>query len=268
MAIDREPCCDRRVAPNAGRRELAVGDARPRRGDRAARRADCRRRADGRRSRAAPIRRASSTVCAGRSRSRARSGSAAPRTLPRAVRAAIGAGGAAHSPRRAGAACRAGFARRSRAGVVRRAARHPARPRRLLRPRRAVSAALVAADDGDSGARRRAWARSSPSARGRIRPCWPRRSRPASIASSRSAARTRWRRSPTARARVPRVDKIVGPGNRWVAAAKALVSRDCAIDFYAGPTEILIVAAARAGRLDCRGSDRAGRARSGRARAC
>ncbi len=41
---------------------------------------------------------------------------------------------------------------------------------------------------------------------------------------------------------VPRVDKIVGPGNQWVAAAKALVSRNCAIDFYAGPTEILIVA--------------------------
>jgi histidinol dehydrogenase len=41
---------------------------------------------------------------------------------------------------------------------------------------------------------------------------------------------------------VPRVDKIVGPGNRWVAAAKSLVSSDCAIDFYAGPTEILIVA--------------------------
>jgi len=41
---------------------------------------------------------------------------------------------------------------------------------------------------------------------------------------------------------VPRVDKIVGPGNRYVAAAKALVSADCAIDFYAGPTEIVIVA--------------------------
>ena len=45
-------------------------------------------------------------------------------------------------------------------------------------------------------------------------------------------------------ASVPRVDKIVGPGNRWVSAAKALVSRDCAIDFHAGPTEILIVARA------------------------
>jgi histidinol dehydrogenase len=44
-------------------------------------------------------------------------------------------------------------------------------------------------------------------------------------------------------ATVPRVDKIVGPGNRYVAAAKALVAADCGIDFYAGPTEIVIVAA-------------------------
>jgi histidinol dehydrogenase len=42
--------------------------------------------------------------------------------------------------------------------------------------------------------------------------------------------------------RIPRVDKIVGPGNRWVAAAKAIVSSECAIDFYAGPTELLVVA--------------------------
>ena len=42
---------------------------------------------------------------------------------------------------------------------------------------------------------------------------------------------------------VPRVDKIVGPGNRYVAAAKALVAADCGIDFYAGPTEIVIVSA-------------------------
>ena len=41
---------------------------------------------------------------------------------------------------------------------------------------------------------------------------------------------------------VPRVDKIVGPGNQWVSAAKSIVAADCAIDFYAGPTEILIVA--------------------------
>ncbi|OFV93591.1 MAG: histidinol dehydrogenase [Acidobacteria bacterium RIFCSPLOWO2_12_FULL_65_11] len=42
---------------------------------------------------------------------------------------------------------------------------------------------------------------------------------------------------------IPRVDKIVGPGNKYVAAAKSLVAGDCAIDFYAGPTEIVIVAA-------------------------
>jgi len=42
---------------------------------------------------------------------------------------------------------------------------------------------------------------------------------------------------------IPRVDKIVGPGNRWVSAAKSLISGDCGIDFYAGPTEILIVTA-------------------------
>jgi len=47
---------------------------------------------------------------------------------------------------------------------------------------------------------------------------------------------------------VPRVDKIVGPGNRYVAAAKAIVARTCAIDFYAGPTEIVVVAGG--GRAD------------------
>lgn len=45
-------------------------------------------------------------------------------------------------------------------------------------------------------------------------------------------------------ATVPRVDKIVGPGNAYVAAAKALVAADCAIDFFAGPSEILIVSTA------------------------
>ncbi len=40
---------------------------------------------------------------------------------------------------------------------------------------------------------------------------------------------------------VPRVDKIVGPGNRYVSAAKDLVSADCAIDFHAGPSEIVVI---------------------------
>jgi histidinol dehydrogenase len=37
------------------------------------------------------------------------------------------------------------------------------------------------------------------------------------------------------------VDKIVGPGNVYVTAAKKAVSFDCSIDFLAGPTEALIV---------------------------
>ena len=39
---------------------------------------------------------------------------------------------------------------------------------------------------------------------------------------------------------IARVDKIVGPGNAWVAAAKALVAADCPIDVHAGPSEILV----------------------------
>jgi histidinol dehydrogenase len=40
---------------------------------------------------------------------------------------------------------------------------------------------------------------------------------------------------------VPRADKIVGPGNRYVAAAKKLVSGECGIDFIAGPSELVVV---------------------------
>jgi histidinol dehydrogenase len=40
---------------------------------------------------------------------------------------------------------------------------------------------------------------------------------------------------------VARADKIVGPGNRYVTAAKRLVARDCGIDFVAGPTELVVV---------------------------
>src|SRR5436190_6524801 len=41
---------------------------------------------------------------------------------------------------------------------------------------------------------------------------------------------------------VPRADRIVGPGNIYVAAAKKLLAGEVGIDFVAGPTEILIVA--------------------------
>ncbi|MGH9717223.1 MAG: histidinol dehydrogenase [Candidatus Acidiferrales bacterium] len=41
---------------------------------------------------------------------------------------------------------------------------------------------------------------------------------------------------------ISRVDKICGPGNRYVAAAKQIVSADCAIDMLAGPTEAVVLA--------------------------
>jgi histidinol dehydrogenase len=48
---------------------------------------------------------------------------------------------------------------------------------------------------------------------------------------------------------IPRVDKIVGPGNAYVNEAKLLVSRDVAIDLPAGPSEVVVVVG--------RGGDRA-----------
>jgi histidinol dehydrogenase len=47
-------------------------------------------------------------------------------------------------------------------------------------------------------------------------------------------------------ATIPRVDKIVGPGNRFVAEAKRQVVGDVGIDMIAGPTEVLIIADASA----------------------
>ena len=49
-------------------------------------------------------------------------------------------------------------------------------------------------------------------------------------------------------ASVPRVDKIVGPGNAYVACAKRLVFGRVAIDGIAGPSEILVVADSRVER--------------------
>ena len=40
---------------------------------------------------------------------------------------------------------------------------------------------------------------------------------------------------------IPRVNKIVGPGNRYVTVAKKLVAFDCAIEFLAGPTEAVFI---------------------------
>ncbi|WP_418285731.1 histidinol dehydrogenase [Halorubrum sp. DTA46] len=41
---------------------------------------------------------------------------------------------------------------------------------------------------------------------------------------------------------VTRAQKVVGPGNKWVTAAKAIVQGDVEIDFLAGPSEVLVLA--------------------------
>jgi len=45
---------------------------------------------------------------------------------------------------------------------------------------------------------------------------------------------------------IPKVDKIVGPGGKFVSIAKAIVSEETSIDMIAGPTELGIIADARA----------------------
>ncbi len=41
---------------------------------------------------------------------------------------------------------------------------------------------------------------------------------------------------------IPQVDKIVGPGNAYVAAAKKLVFGQVDIDMIAGPSEVVVIA--------------------------
>ncbi len=49
---------------------------------------------------------------------------------------------------------------------------------------------------------------------------------------------------------IPHVNKIVGPGNRYVTAAKKLVAFDCAIEFLAGPTEAVFISNSNEGDGD------------------
>jgi histidinol dehydrogenase len=53
--------------------------------------------------------------------------------------------------------------------------------------------------------------------------------------------------------RIAPVEKIFGPGNRYVTAAKQMVSSDCAIDLLAGPTEAIVLA--RGGNPRCIAAD-------------
>ena len=105
--------------------------------------------------------------------------------------------------------------------------------------------------------------RSSPCARVPSRSCWPPReaagvTRLFRLGGAHAIAALAFGTAP-----IPRVDRIVGPGNKYVAAAKNYVSREVGIDMQAGPSEILDPRRTR-GRpgVARRRPDRAGRARS------
>ena len=90
----------------------------------------------------------------------------------------------------------------------------------------------------------------------------PRATWPASRVSTASAGRRRSRRWRTAPRSMPAVDKICGPGNAYVAAAKRLVFGQVDIDMIAGPSEILVLADAAADPAEVASrSHRPGRAR-------
>ena len=142
---------------------------------------------------------------------------------------------------------------RARGDRARRALRARVRADRRRRPVRAGrhrAAALHRHHAGGAGAARRlpgaravhAAAARRPRRRGgaaRPRDC------AASSTSSSSAARRPSRRWPTARRACPKVDKIFGPGNAWVTAAKQIVAADAdgaALDMPAGPSEVLVIA--------------------------
>ena len=116
----------------------------------------------------------------------------------------------------------------------------PAEFRRVLRARGTLSPALNFADDGDSGT----------SGRGERDTRGFAASGQATLAAAALLGVTEFYRIGGAQAiaalaygtkSVPRVNKIVGPGNLFVTTAKKLVAFDCAIDFLAGPTEGLIL---------------------------
>ena len=213
------------------------------------RRADRRRRARARRRGAARIHGANSTASRRRRWPRSRSPptrcARAFAALPEATRAALQTAAArirAYHERQKLASWSLPRRRRQRI----RPARDAARPRRHLRAGRQGGVSVVGADERHSGAGRRRGRDRHGRAHARtaraIRWCSPPRISPASRAPSRSAARRRSRRSPTARRRFPPVDKICGPGNAYVAAAKRRVFGAVGIDMIAGVSEVLVIA--------------------------
>ena len=121
-----------------------------------------------------------------------------------------------------------------------------ARPGRALRAGRHRPLSLHRADDRDPGAGGRRARGVHDHARARRPRRWP----PPAIAGVDRVFVIGGAQAIAALAygteSVPRVDKIVGPGNAYVTAAKRLVYGDVGIDFLAGPTEVAIAADASA----------------------
>ena len=186
--------------------------------------------------------------------------------LPAEQREALQAGGGAGArlPREAADAfVELHRGRRHHAGP----AGHAAGSRRPVRAGRQGGLSVIGADERDSGQGGRRGRTDHGGAdagrRGQSNWCWPRpRCAAAWTACSPSAARRRWARWPTAPQTVPQVDKIVGPGNAYVAAAKRRVFGVVGIDMMAGPSEILMICD---GQTDP-GLDRDGPVFPGRAR--
>ena len=136
-------------------------------------------------------------------------------------------------------------------GSLARPAGDAARAGRVLRARRDGGVPVHGADEPDPGARG-----------GRARTSWWSRRRgadgrlpPAVLVAAREAGATEVYRMGGAQAvaalaygteTLPAVDKIVGPGNLYVALAKRLVFGDVGIDLIAGPSEVVVVADATA----------------------
>ena len=96
--------------------------------------------------------------------------------------------------------------------------------------------ARVAGVGADRHVRAHAGRRAEPAGAGR------RRAAPGSTKSTASAARRRSPRWPIGTATIAPVDRIVGPGNAYVAEAKRQVFGRVGIDSIAGPSEVVILA--------------------------
>ena len=148
-----------------------------------------------------------------------------------------------------------------------------ARAGRHLRARRRGRVSVDGADDGRAGpgGRRRARSPSSRRRRRSVRTtttCSPLAMNSASPRSIASAVRRRSRRWRTASpdlagGPLAKVDKIVGPGNLFVALAKKHVFGDVDIDSIAGPSEVIVIAdETTPADFRRRRSDRPGRTRA------